>query len=143
MALTIDTSNEFGQRVLSRLNTEQSIWLVTVNGRNEPTPTLVWFLIEGDGTSALMFSEPHVGKVKSIRNNPNVALNFNSDPYGDNMIILNGTAELLDQPSSAVCPDAYVEKYKEGMVSLKLTRDQMLAQYSQPIRITFDRLRGH
>lgn len=143
MALTIDTSNEFGERVRARLTAEQSIWLTTVNGKNEPTPTLVWFLLEESGSSALVFSEPQAAKVKSIRNNPNVAFNLNSDPYGGDMIILNGTAELLDQPSIDVCPDAYVEKYRAGVESLKLTKETMLAQYSQPIRITFDRLRGH
>jgi PPOX class probable F420-dependent enzyme len=141
MALAIDTSTEFGQRVIDRLKNEQVAWLVTVNAAGKPNPTFVWFLWK-DG-SAFLLSQPHQGKVKAIRNNPNVALHFNGGPHGDNMVVLNGTATLLDPITVGQLPPEYLEKYKDGMKSLNLTPESMLAEYSQPIRIEFEKLRGH
>ena len=141
MTITIDTSSEFGQRVQDRLETELEIWLTVVNAKLEPASTLVWFIWHDE--AAYILSEPNVGKVKAIRNNPNVVLHFNSGLNGSNMIVLNGTAEVLESAAGEVLPAAYFEKYRDGMAHLELTREKMLKQYSQPIRVTFDRLRGH
>ena len=141
MGFSIDTTGEFGQRVLKRLETEEHVWLIVVNAKGEPAATLVWFVWHDN--AVYVMSEPNAGKVKSIRNNPNVALHFNSEPTGTNMIVLNGTAELLDTPAREVIPTAYLDKYRENLPHLDMTEDQMFAQYSQPIRIEFSRVRGH
>jgi PPOX class probable F420-dependent enzyme len=141
MAFSIDTSNEFGRRVQERLDSEQEIWLTVVNAKGEPAATLVWFIWHDD--AVLSLSEPHAGKVKAIRNNPNVVLHFNSGPSGTNMIVLNGVAELLEAPAREVVPAAYLEKYRESAAQMELTEEKMFAQYSQPIRIEISRMRGH
>ena len=38
--------------------------------------------------------------------------------------------------------EAYVAKYTEGLVSISMTREQFFAEYSVPVRITPDRVRG-
>ena len=137
----IDTTSETGHRLHARLQQEETIWLTTVNRNGTPNPSLVWFLWEND--SVLILSQPHQGKVKAITANPHVSLNFDSDGHGGNMLILTGTAELLGEMSVDDVPDAYFTKYAEGLKGLGYSPEVMIANYSKPIRITIDRVRGH
>jgi PPOX class probable F420-dependent enzyme len=141
MTQLIDTTTEFGQRVIDRLNTEECIWLTTVNARGVPNPSLVWFYWNGE--SIFLFSQPNQVKVRSIRENPNVALQFNSNADGSNMVVLNGTATLLDRPSAEVMPDGYRNKYRAATEKMGYTEEGILAEYSQPIEIRLEKLRGH
>ena len=136
-----DTTSEIGQRLHKRLQEEQTIWLTTVNQNGTPNPSLVWFLWEDD--SILVLSQPAQGKVKAIRGNPHVSLNFDSDGHGGDMLILTGTAELLAEMSVDDVPAAYFTKYESGLKDLGYTPADMIANYHQPIRITIDRVRGH
>ncbi len=65
MALTIDTSTEFGKRVEHRLEHEQVAWLTTVDGSGRPFPSLIWFLYEDDGT-LLIYSQQNKTKLRNI-----------------------------------------------------------------------------
>jgi PPOX class probable F420-dependent enzyme len=140
--MAIDFTTDLGKRASDLLDTSGVIWLVTVGAAGRPTPSLVWFLREDEAT-LLIFSEPHVTKVKHIRENPKVALHFNSDDHGNSMVVLNGNAEVLGQPSSEVLPEAYVTKYAEGLKSLGMSGDKMVTQYSAAIRVHLTTLRGH
>jgi PPOX class probable F420-dependent enzyme len=141
MSSPFDGTTEFGQRVQQRLREESVIWLTTVNQRGQPQPTLVWFLWEGE--TVLIFSQPNKSKVRAISANPNVALNFDADGNGGNMIVLNGTATLADHLSVDQLPAGYFEKYERGLQEIGFTPEAFIETYSQPIRITIDRIRGH
>lgn len=136
-----DTTSEVGQRLQQRLADEQTIWLTTVNRNGEPNPSLVWFL--WDGESIFLLSQPLQGKVRAIAANPHVSLNFDSDGSGGSMLVLNGTATLLDPVTIDDVPPEYFVKYVGGLSQLGYTPSQMIENFSQPIRITFDRVRGH
>ena len=138
--VTIDFESDLGKRALDRLENEQVAWLTTVSANGTPLPTPVWFHWQ-DGV-ILIYSEPDTAKVRAIRDHPRVALNFNSDEHGGNVVILKGSAELITKsPPLTTIPD-YVEKYRQGVESLGLSPEAMAAQYSQQIRITPDRLSG-
>jgi PPOX class probable F420-dependent enzyme len=136
-----DTTNEVSQRLQQQLANEETIWLTTVNRQGMPNPSIVWF--HWDGNSIFLLSQPHQGKVKAIAANPHVSLNFDSDGMGGNMLILNGTATLLDPVTVDEVPPAYFAKYAGGLSRLGYTPEQMIENYSQPIRITIDKVRGH
>lgn len=137
----IDFTSDTGKKALDRLRHEQVVWLTTVRDDFAPQPSPVWFLLQDDH-SVLVFSQPEAPKVRAIRRNPRVSLNFNSDASGGEIVIFNGHAVLGDASTSADTVAAYVEKYQAGIKGLGMTPEQMAAEYSQPIVITLGKLRG-
>ena len=141
MSGPIDTSTEFGQRLQKSLSAQETIWLTTVNSAGVPNPSIVWFLWEDD--SIYILSQPHQIKVKSIAANPQVALHFDSDGHGGIMQVINGTATLLEPATVETVPATYFSKYEQGLKGLGYSHQDMVTGYSQPIRITIDKVRGH
>src|SRR5881398_135830 len=96
--------------------------------------TPVWFLLEDP--TILIFSQPKKQKVRNIQQNPNVMLGLETRDYGDDVVLIEGTAELLDNnPNLGMSLPGYVEKYGKLMERMKITPEQIAAEYSQPIRI--------
>ncbi|MEU4311485.1 TIGR03667 family PPOX class F420-dependent oxidoreductase [Nocardia sp. NPDC024068] len=134
-----DTATEFGSRVAARLTGEQIIWLTTIGAAGAPQPNPVWFHWRGD--SFLIFSQPDRPKLRNIARNPRVALHFNSTGSGGDIVVFGGAARL----EATVDPDeaaGYFAKYEQGLADLSMTADQFRAEYSVPIRIVPDRIRG-
>lgn len=134
-----DPATEFGARVAERLDREEIVWLTTIGPTGTPQPNPVWF--RWDGESFLIFSQPDRPKLRNIARNPRVALHFNSTASGGDIIVFGGTARLELGPD----PDeiaAYLGKYRDGLAGLSMTADQFRADYSVPIRVVPDRLRG-
>ena len=120
--------------VEERLQTEPIIWLSSVRADGRPHLVPVWFY--WDGSTVLIFSQPNNQKIRNLRHNPNVMLALEAKDGGDDVVLFEGKAELLQQPSSQVLPSGYEQKYAEGLKNIGMTKEQMLASYSQPIRIT-------
>jgi PPOX class probable F420-dependent enzyme len=139
--MTIDLSTEFGARVSRRLQDEQIIWLTTTSRDQTPQPNPVWFLWTND--QVMIFSQPAQAKINNLIRNPRVSLNFNSDDHGDKVAVITGDAAIDHDGYSDDELTAYTTKYAEGMKSLGLTPESMVAQYSTVIRVTPDKLRGY
>jgi PPOX class probable F420-dependent enzyme len=138
--LTLDTTTEFGQRVARRLQEEEVVWLTTVDPNGRPQPSPVWFLWE-DG-SFLIYSQPNRPKLRNIGLNPRVALNFNSNAVGDDIVVFSGEAQIVpDAPlANGVAP--YVAKYRDAIARLGTDPASFAADYSVAIRVTPTGLRG-
>lgn len=121
-------------RVAQRLQEEQIIWLTTVRADGAPTPTPVWF--HWDGERILIFSQDNALKVRNIQNNPQVALNFHTDAYGGDVVILLGRAQIDGEGVSPAQFAAYVAKYGEGIKMINMTPESMRQTYSTVIRVT-------
>lgn len=117
-----------------RLQTEPIVWLSSVRPDGRPHLVPVWYY--WDGSTVLIFSQPNNQKIRNLRHNPNVMLALEAKDGGDDVVMFEGKAELLQQPSAQVLPDGYEQKYTEGFKNIGMTKEQMLASYSQPIRIT-------
>jgi PPOX class probable F420-dependent enzyme len=139
--LDLDLNTEFGARVERRLREERVIWLTTVRPDMTPQPSLVWFL--WDAGKLLIYSKPNTPKLRNIAQNPTVALHFDSDTHGGNVIVLTGTAIIDRQAPSLDKIPAYAEKYATNIAGMKLTPASFGQAYSVPIRVTPARLRGH
>ncbi len=137
----IDFTTDFGARAESRLTEDQVVWLTTVDVHDKPQPRPVWFLWDGD--SLLVYSRPQAHKVRHIETNPHVSLNFNSDHYGSDIVVLLGEAHTVKSPIPEDLIARYVEKYSQGMKDLDLTPADFSNTYSLAIIITPTSLRGH
>jgi PPOX class probable F420-dependent enzyme len=135
-----DFTTPHGQRAAARLRTEEIIWLTTVGHDGTPQPSPVWFLWEDD--TVLIISKPKAPKIANIRREPRVALHFNSDAEGGDIVILTGQAEIAAESAAAVVPNAYLTKYADGIKAIGLTPETMLAEYAAVIRVRPTTLRG-
>ena len=100
----------------------------------------MWFLWDDD--SILLYSQPDTPKLRNIAANPRVALHLDGDDVGGNLVIVHGTAALVDGPSADTVP-AYVDKYAARMARNGWSAADFAALYSVPLRIDPARLLGH
>ena len=137
----VDPKSEFGSRVARRLRDELVIWLVTVNPRGTPQPSLVWFLHDAD--EVLIYSKPGTPKVRNIELNPRVAVNLDSDKRGGDMIVIEGEARIVPDAPAADAVAEYVAKYRARISGIGMDPASFANAYSVAIRVRPLRLRGH
>lgn len=137
----IDTSTEFGQRVERRLGSEKVCWLTTVTASGQPKSIPIWFLWQEDG-SVLFYSQPDTLKLRNIAANPKISVNLNSEFYGNDVIRLEGDAEVPADYPTATGVSAFIEKYEENLASMNMSPEAFASEYSVPIVLKPARLRG-
>lgn len=138
--MQIDLNSEFGARVAQRLRDELIIWLVTVRADGTPQPNPVWFW--WDGESFLIYSQNNTQKLRHIQQDPKVALHFDSDGYGLNIVVFTGEARVDPQAGPPTECSEYMAKYQEGIKSIQMTPETFAQAFSVPLRITPTGLRG-
>ena len=116
----------------ARLKKETIIWLATSRNGGRPRAVPVWFL--WDGKSFLVYSLPGQ-KVRDIEANPDVALHLNTDPDGDDVVRIDGTARLVPKQAPAYRVPAYVRKYSRQIKGYDWTPKSFSEQYHIAIRI--------
>ncbi|MEO7000933.1 MAG: TIGR03667 family PPOX class F420-dependent oxidoreductase [Ktedonobacterales bacterium] len=136
-----DPSTLFGERVAQRLREEPILWLTTIGADGTPQPNPIWFLWVG-GDSIMMYSKADAYRLAHIKRNPKVALHFNADSSGNDIIVFTGEAHISpDEPS----PDkvaAYTEKYRDSIAGSFQTPENFARLYPTPVRITLTKVRG-
>ena len=136
-----DPSTAFGERVRSRLRDERIVWLTTVGDDGVPQPNPVWFLWDGD--SLLVYNRADANRVRHIRSRPRVALNFDGNGQGGDIVVLTGHAELSEgEPGCHEVPE-YVAKYGERMTAIAGSPEGFSRAYPVPMRIRPLKTRGH
>jgi PPOX class probable F420-dependent enzyme len=136
----LDVTTEWGKHVEQRLQSNIIAWLTTVGGDGRPYTVPVGFLWEGQ--TLLIFSQPKKQKLRNIRKNPRVTLALDETEQGNDVVIVEGIAELIDDPQISVEMPAYVEKYGALVQSMGWTPESMAADYSQAIRVTPTKFRS-
>ncbi|MEO7910668.1 MAG: TIGR03667 family PPOX class F420-dependent oxidoreductase [Roseiflexaceae bacterium] len=133
-----DLTDSEGAHIDRRLRDEPIIWLSSVRPDGRPHLVPIWFW--WDGTTILIFSKPAAQKVRNLRHNPQVMLALDSADEGEDIVLLEGRAELLgdDAPQSTL-PE-YAEKYAALMTRIGMAADWHAAEYNQAIRVTVARL---
>jgi PPOX class probable F420-dependent enzyme len=137
----IDESTDFGRRVADHLTGDEVVWLTTVTAKGQPVPNPVWFLWDGAKTVRL-YTLPGSLRVKTLKTNPKVSLNFRGTETGGDIVVLNGHATVkgTGEPPHEDAP--YIDKYARGLQSLKMTPEQFSEQYSVAVDITITKVRG-
>ncbi len=110
----LDLSEPTYAHTLDRLRDDTMIWLCSVRPDGRPHVVPVWFLL--DGNSILTFSQPENQKVRNLRQNPNVMLALDDTHGGGDVVMIEGRAELVDDPS--VTAAMYQTKYARQLAQL-------------------------
>ena len=121
-------------RIDGLLRTEQTVWLSTASPDGAPHLVPIWF--SWDGREILIASKPNAQKVRNLRANPTVMLALGKAEDDFDVGLLEGRAELLDEPAATVLPAAHLVKYRRQMTEIGLSAAEFLGTYSQVIRIT-------
>lgn len=135
----LDMTTEWGQHADQRLRSNIIAWLTTVGANGRPYTSPVWFL--WDGKTILIFSQPEKQKVRNLRKNAQVTLALDDTKEGEDVVVVEGTAELLSDPNVSMVQPAFVEKYGAHMQSMGETPKSLAADFSQGIRVTPTKIR--
>ncbi len=137
----LDVTTKWGKHAEQRLQSNRIAWLTTVGGDGRPYTVPVGFVWEGQ--TLLIFSQPKKQKLRNIRKNPRVTLALDETERGHDVVIVEGTAEVIDDPQISMKMPAYVEKYGASIESMGWTLESMAADYSQAIRVTPTKITVH
>ena len=132
--MVLDLSNPKDAHIDERLRAEPIIWLATTRPDGRPHLVPVWFL--WDGETITIYSQPNNRKMRNLQHNPDVSLALNTADEGDDVVIVEGKAELLGQSTQTMNNPAYLEKYDRLIKDMQTTPDEIAASYSEVIRVT-------
>ncbi len=131
---------EFGQRVRARLESEPVAWYTSVGRDGTPQPNPVWFLVQED--AILVYNRPRAARVQHARGGGRVALHLNSGANGNDIVVITGTAEVVDGAPTPDQHPAYVAKYRARMERVSGSLEKFGREYPVLIRVRPDRTRG-
>ena len=134
----IDLATPKGRRIDGRLREDIIVWLTTVRPDGRPHTVPVWFW--WDGEAVTIFGQPGTTKVRNLQTNPRVTLALETRDEGEEVIIIEGTAELLNQSSDLVMSPGFAAKYAHLFPRIDSSPERMAAVYRQPIRVSPDKL---
>jgi PPOX class probable F420-dependent enzyme len=138
-----DSSTPFGERVARRLRDERLIWFTTVDAKGMPQPTPVWFLWDETNSTMLIYSRADAKRLVHLQQNPRVALNFDGNGTGGDIIVITGEARVsTDDPPADRLP-IYAEKYRDFIARRYETPEKFASIYPVALRIRPITVRGH
>lgn len=137
MSFQLDSSDPAQAHTAERLRTEEILWLATVRPDGRPHLVPVWFLWEGE--TILVFSKPANQKIRNLRQNPAVTVSLDQTSRGNDIIVLEGIAQLIDEPEITTVLPSYASKYASLLADMGWTAATMAQEYTQGIRITITR----
>ncbi|HEY6411717.1 MAG TPA: TIGR03667 family PPOX class F420-dependent oxidoreductase [Ktedonobacteraceae bacterium] len=130
----LDLAQAKDAQIEQRLRSELIIWLSTVRPDGRPHLVPVWFL--WDGATFLIFSQPKDLKLRNLRQNPNVVLALETRAHGNEVVLIEGQAVVLGNPTLKTTMPEYAEKYAALMKSMDWTAEWMASRYSEVVRVT-------
>ncbi|MBJ7601657.1 MAG: TIGR03667 family PPOX class F420-dependent oxidoreductase [Candidatus Dormibacteraeota bacterium] len=139
--LDLQLDSDFGQRVQRRLREEPLIWLSTTGRDGTPQPNPVWFL--WDGQSVLVYNRSDAARLKHIESRPRVALNFNANGQGGDIVVLTGRAELTPGERPSDQHAEYIAKYRVRMEQVSRSVADFARSYPVSLRVWPDNVRGY
>lgn len=136
-----DSGTAFGERVRRRLREEQVIWITTVGKDGTPQPNPVGFLFQDDN-SILIYNMINANRINHVVDRPQVALHFESDGTGGDIVVFTGTARRADDILPPHENPAFVAKYGDSLLRVSDTAEEFGKKFPVPLRIEITRTRG-
>lgn len=134
----LDTARPYDAHIDERLRTEPIIWLTTSSSAGRPHMVPMWFL--WDGKTVLLFSLPNTRKLRDIAANSAVVLALEAADQGYDVVIVEGKAELLDDPTISGLMPAFVDKYRA--IPRRWPPEEWAKMFTQAIRVSPTKLRA-
>lgn len=108
----------------------RSIWIATTRPDGQPHAVPVWYL--WDGEKLYFAAAPNSQKVRNLARQPAIVVHAGD---GDDAIILEGTAEIVNDPREwAQANAAYMEKYVDPHSGAQATIAETDALYRVTVR---------
>ena len=115
-------------------------YLTAVNTKGQPQTSPIWFMRDGD--DLVVYNRPRAARLRSIAQNPHVALNLRADWRGKAAVTIEGIAAVEEELPPAIDFSGYVDKYDEEIADLGWTPESFSDDYSVGLRITVTRVRS-
>lgn len=135
----LDLTDSRQAAIDARLQREEFAYFTSVRPDGSPHTVPVCFV--WDGSTVLIFSPAHTAKLRNVRQNPHVSLALDNFGQNNTPVVVEGTAELIDEPGIDFMMPANVTKYTPLAERIGVTMEQMAQIYTQSIRITPTRIR--
>jgi PPOX class probable F420-dependent enzyme len=131
-------------KALRMLEHDLIAWFVTLAPDGSPRSVPVWYFWDED--RMLVVSEPETLKVAAVRRGAPVLMHLDSGgPYGDDVVILRGHAEVSPLSTAewlAHNREAYIAKYSEAIDDYGMALDDIAAKFSTLIVFTPERVQA-
>jgi PPOX class probable F420-dependent enzyme len=95
------------------LHEEHAIWIVTVSKEGIPQPNPVGFLFQEE-KSILIYNMVNANRLNHVAERPQVALHFDSDGTGGDIVVFTGTARRADDIPPPLENPAFLAKYGDS-----------------------------
>lgn len=142
--LTLDVNDPRDAKASGMLERDLIGWISTVDEHGRPRSVPVWFFWH-DGR-VMILSKPDTAKVRHLRAGSPVQFHLQAGgPFGDDVVILDGTADVTDGGTVAWMAEhatAYAAKYGEAMNDYGLSQRETAEVFSTLILITPTQVRA-
>jgi PPOX class probable F420-dependent enzyme len=137
-----EPTTPFGVSVRCRVQEEYLIWLTAIGLHGMPQPAPVWFLWDEAASNFLIYNQTYAKRLDLVRNNSQVALNFNGYETGYGIIAFTGHAQICpDEPPAHEHP-LYLAKYRHWMTNKFGSPAQFAADFSVALHVYPIKVRG-
>src|SRR2546422_686753 len=134
----LDLTRDDDAHMAARLSAEPLIWIGTTRPDGRPHHVPVWFL--WDDPTILIFSGDNL-KVRNLEKNPAVWLSLDTAAGGNDIVLIDGDAELLDRSDvSAATTPGFVRKYDPLMSQMSF--EVWARMFPQPILVSVTKIMG-
>ncbi|MFI5272219.1 MAG: pyridoxamine 5'-phosphate oxidase family protein [Ktedonobacterales bacterium] len=130
---TLDLARARDAHIAARLRDDLIIWLATTRPDGRPHLVPVWF--HWDGATILIFSIPNQ-KIRNLQHQAQVVLGLDNTDLGEDVVLIEGIAELLPRDEVAPRLAPYASKYAGKLQEMGWTLDTMAQSYTETIRIS-------
>jgi len=128
---------ELTERIERHLTGDLIAWLTTVTPAGRPAPRPVWFV--WDGAAIIIYSLNGGAKLRHIEANNQVAVNFNSNADGGDIVVINGRAEPIPgAPPPSQFP-GLLDKYAAAISRMGQSAQWYDDEYGVALRVTPER----
>jgi hypothetical protein len=107
-----------------------------------PGDQVIRRMASGEIVTAIAMTEPGTGKVAHVRRGSPVLLHLETGRFGNEVVILHGTAEVLEESTAAWLVsrrDAYAAKYADAIEDYGMPLDRIAEVFSTTIVFTPER----
>src|SRR5690625_3567428 len=135
-------TTSFGRLVRDRLRDERIVGFTPVGSAGTPQTIPLWFIWNEDDDPLVTYNLPSAYRMAHVDARPAVALHFNSDSQGGEVVVLRGRAERAPEIDPPDQSEQYLAKYRDAMAQVAGSVETFAATYSAPVRIRLTKVRG-